>query len=80
MIQEIAQSRITMIAFKNEWQAQWLANSSDLQKTQEVNVMAIDTSAKPSHCDYQINSVKERRHENLICKQIFCITVNITMY
>ena len=32
MIQEIAQSRITMIAFKNEWQAQWLANSSDLQK------------------------------------------------
>ena len=56
MIQEIAQSRITMIAFKNEWQAQWLANSSDLQKTQEVNIMAIDTSAKPSHSDYQINS------------------------
>ena len=56
MIQEIAQSRITMIAFKNEWQAQWLANSSDLPKTQGVNIMAIDTSAKPSHPDYQINS------------------------
>ena len=55
MIQEIAQSPITIIAFKNEWQAQWLANSSDLQETQEVNIRAIDISAKPSHSDYQIN-------------------------
>ena len=51
------QSRITIIAFKNEWQAQWLANSRDLQKPRRrVNIMDINTSAKPSAPDYQINS------------------------